>query len=289
MRASRPAVSIGLRLDRGLHVGAGGKAGDAVAGRQHRQRRVLATADVHGERAARVEAAAGRRAREAGRRPGQRLARPDITDARQARDEVGGVGMERLPEESARRRLLDEPARIHDAQPVRDVGVHGEVVGHEDHRGADLALRLADHLQHVLLDDDVERGGRLVGDDELGLADGGERYRHALAHAARQLVRVGVQHVRLQVQALEMVDDDVEELVSRPVDVTGGEVDEGLPDPPHRVQHVHRALHDVGEMPPADARQLALAQLIDVAIEEAVADRAGDDVERRAGWQLPAS
>ena len=48
--------------------------------------------------------------------------------------------------------------------------------------------------EHALLHHHVERRGRLVGDDELGPADGGERDRHALAHAARQLVRIGVEH-----------------------------------------------------------------------------------------------
>ena len=35
----------------------------------------------------------------------------------------------------------------------------------------DLALHLADHAEHVLLHHHVERGGRLVGDDEVGPAD----------------------------------------------------------------------------------------------------------------------
>ena len=67
-----------------------------------------------------------------------------------------------------------------------------------------LALDLADHAEHALLHHDVERGRRLVGDDELGPADGGERDRHALPHAAGQLVRIGVEHRRLEVQPLEV-------------------------------------------------------------------------------------
>ena len=45
-------------------------------------------------------------------------------------------------------------------------------------------------LQDLRLHRDVERGGRLVGDQQIGLV--GERHRdhHALALAARQLVRI---------------------------------------------------------------------------------------------------
>ena len=42
------------------------------------------------------------------------------------------------------------------------------------------------------LDGDVERRGRLVGDQEVGLGDQHHRDHHALAHAARDLVRVEV-------------------------------------------------------------------------------------------------
>ena len=50
--------------------------------------------------------------------------------------------------------------------------------------------QLADQLQNLRLDRDVERGGRLVGDQELGRA--GERHRDhdALALAAGELVRI---------------------------------------------------------------------------------------------------
>ena len=56
--------------------------------------------------------------------------------------------------------------------------------------------------------------------------------------------------------ALEMrLDALSKNAASASPDVAVGEIDEGLPHPPHRVEHVHRALHDVGEMPPADLRR----------------------------------
>ena len=72
----------------------------------------------------------------------------------------------------------------------RRLGDHAEVVGDQDHRRAELALQLDDQLEDLRLDGDVERRGRLVGDQHLGIA--GERHgdHGALAHAARELVRV---------------------------------------------------------------------------------------------------
>ncbi len=52
-------------------------------------------------------------------------------------------------------------------------------------------LELANERDDLRLDGHVERGRRLVGDEKLRLV--GERHgdHHALAHAARQLVRIG--------------------------------------------------------------------------------------------------
>ena len=51
------------------------------------------------------------------------------------------------------------------------------------------SLQLAEQVEDLRLDGDVERRGRLVGDQELGIA--GERHgdHDALAHAAGELVR----------------------------------------------------------------------------------------------------
>ena len=56
-----------------------------------------------------------------------------------------------------------------------------------------LGAQRAHQLEDLRLDGDVERGGGLVGDQEPRVA--GERHRdhHALAHAARELVRIVVE------------------------------------------------------------------------------------------------
>ena len=61
-------------------------------------------------------------------------------------------------------------------------------------RHGQLALQLLDQRQDLRLDGHVQRRGGLVGDQQRGLA--GQRHgdHHALAHAARQLVRMAAQH-----------------------------------------------------------------------------------------------
>ena len=129
-------------------------------------------ADIHRDRAARMEAAARRRIGKVGRRAFQPLARFGVADPGQAADQVDGVGMARIAEDIAGAALLDQPPGIHDAQPVGQVGVDRHVVGDEQDRGPHLPLHFPDHRQHALLDDDVERRGRLVRDDEARPADG---------------------------------------------------------------------------------------------------------------------
>jgi hypothetical protein len=80
--------------------------------------------------------------------------------------------------------------RIHHDHPLADLGHHAEVVGDQDHRGPRPLLQLQHQVEDLRLDGDVERGRRLVGDQELGVAGQGHGDHHPLAHAARELVRV---------------------------------------------------------------------------------------------------
>ena len=75
---------------------------------------------------------------------------------------------------------------------VGDLGDDAEVVGDEHDRHPAFALQALEQREDLRLDGHVERRRRLVGDQQLGLV--GERHRdhHALAHAAGELVRVGV-------------------------------------------------------------------------------------------------
>ncbi len=88
---------------------------------------------------------------------------------------------------------LDHAPGIHHGDLVGHFGDHAEVVGDQDDRHAGLLLQVAQQVEDLRLHGDVERRGRLVGDQQVGLA--GQRHgdHHALAHAAGHLVRVFVE------------------------------------------------------------------------------------------------
>ena len=104
-----------------------------------------------------------------------------------------GVGVLRRLEDFGDGIFLDDLAVLHHADPVGDLADDAEVVGDEQHGHAEPGLQLLEKLEDLRLDGDIERGGRLVGDQQVRLV--GERHRdhHALALAAGQLMRIALQ------------------------------------------------------------------------------------------------
>jgi hypothetical protein len=68
-----------------------------------------------------------------------------------------------------------------------------DIVGDHDQSHAVLALQPHQQVEDLLLDGDVERRGRLVGDQQLGVAGDRHGDHHALVLAARHLVRERMQ------------------------------------------------------------------------------------------------
>ena len=79
--------------------------------------------------------------------------------------------MLRLLEQFVAPALLDDLAGVHDRDSSAHLGDHAEIVGDQQHRHADLLLQLAHQLENLRLDRHVERGRRLVGDQQLRVAD----------------------------------------------------------------------------------------------------------------------
>ena len=107
-----------------------------------------------------------------------------------------GIGMLRIVEDRVDRAALDDAAELHHHHLLGDLGDDAHVMGDEHHRHAVAGLQLLDQLEDLGLGGDVERRGRLVGDQQLGLA--GQRHgRHgALAHAAGELEGIAVEALR---------------------------------------------------------------------------------------------
>ena len=108
---------------------------------------------------------------------------------------------------SAERADLDDLAGVHDRGAVADRGRQLQVVGDEEHGQAELAAQVVEDRHHLRLGGDVERGGRLVGQQQPRLGQQRRGDHHPLQHAARQLVRV------LPEPALPVLDADLAEHV----------------------------------------------------------------------------
>ena len=87
---------------------------------------------------------------------------------------------------------------VHHRDPVADVLDDAHVVGDEHIGQPELALERLQQVQDLRLDRHVERGHRLVADDEVGLQDERPRDADPLPLPAAELVRVATRVVRLQ-------------------------------------------------------------------------------------------
>ncbi len=130
------------------------------------------------------------------------VGRPDERLALGLRGEqMPGIGMLRVLEQLGDRPGLDDLAVGHHADPIGDLAHDRQIVGDQQHRHPEAALQVLQQGQDLGLDGDVERRGRLVGDQQIRLI--GERHRdhHALSLAAGQLMGVGAQALLRLAQA----------------------------------------------------------------------------------------
>ena len=98
-----------------------------------------------------------------------------------------GVGREKRLGARRRHRLVDDATVFEEDDAV---GPRGKVrVVGDDDRGDALLAGPADHLHHCLSVRRVERARRLVGEQEVALADDGAGDRDSLAFSSRELVR----------------------------------------------------------------------------------------------------
>ena len=91
--------------------------------------------------------------------------------------------------------LLDRPAFddlavVHHANPVGKLAHDAEIVGDEQHRHAEPRLRVLQQLENLRLHSDVERRGRLVGNQQIGFVGQRHGNHDALALATGKLMRV---------------------------------------------------------------------------------------------------
>ena len=149
---------------------------------------------------------------------------------------------------------LDDAPRVHHRELVAQAGGDAEVVGDQHHRHAPLAPQIVKQAKDLQLHRDVERGGRLVRDQDLGPTRDRDGDDHPLAHATGELVRIYAQHRHRLGDA-----DRAEQLGGRRAArrrVGAGLRPERLKqletDGAHRIEGAQRVLEDDRDVPPAD-------------------------------------
>jgi hypothetical protein len=214
-------------------------------------------------------------------------------------EEAAGVVVLRPGEDLRHRAGLHDAAGEHDADGVGDALHDAEVVGDEQHRHAEALLEVGQQGQDLRLHRHVEGGGGLVGHQEVRLA--GQRHgdHDALALAARELVRVGVQAPLgiAQADEFEQLEDARPRLAARQAAMHLQHLADLPLDGVQRVQRGHRLLEHHGDVGAADAPEALLRQGEQVrALEQDAAtgmggapveeaqDREGGDRLARAGF-----
>ena len=109
-------------------------------------------------------------------------------------EQGAGVGVLGVVEDAVGGAVFDDPAVLHDGDAVSGLiaglGDDGEVVRDEERGEVVLRTEVAEEGEDLGLDGDVEGGGGLVGDEELGAVDEGHGDDEPLALAAGELVGV---------------------------------------------------------------------------------------------------
>ena len=197
---------------------------------------------------------------------------------RQTLVERDGVGVPRPAEDLDHRPLLDHAAGVHHGDAVAGLRGHADVV-RDDHLGdAQLLAQPEEQVEDLGLDGHVERGGRLVGDEQRRPA--GQRHGHAdaLSHAAAELVRVALERLVAGRKADlgQRPERRLARLLPRHALVDADDVLDLVADLEHGVERGQRVLEHHGDLAAAEVLHLLVA--LGQEVLAAVADLAAGDL-----------
>ncbi len=220
-------LGLGLPLRPGRHLVAVMAGRQVIGGILLDEGRDDGAAHLRGERAARVERASRRHADEARRRSrdGFQTVGPALIESRQAGQQSEGIRMTRVVEDVLGARVFGDPAGVHHHDPVGMARHQTEVVGDEHDGGAALLLKILQQLHDLSLHGHVERGRRLVRQQQDRVQRESHGDHGALSHTARELVGI------LFRAAARVGDADLAEQFDRPR--LGSRARERLVNPDH--------------------------------------------------------
>ena len=102
---------------------------------------------------------------------------------------------------------LDQLAQIHNTDAVGDMLDNAQVMRDKEVGQAHLLLQVLKHIDDLRLNRDIQRGDRLIADDELRVHSQRTGDADTLTLTARELVRVAVGMLTVQADTLQQGDD----------------------------------------------------------------------------------
>jgi hypothetical protein len=116
-----------------------------------------------------------------------------VAESGVCRQKFLGVWMLRILEQLLGACFLDDFARIHDGDAIRDLRNDAEVMGDEHDCGSVLKDDRAEDSEHLGLNGYIEARGRFISYEQGGVEDHGRCGGNALASAAAEFMRKGVE------------------------------------------------------------------------------------------------
>src|ERR1700682_1020789 len=156
------------------------------------QQRWLLVANRNAIWAARRKSATGRRIQGVRRQSFDclELGAAWTVEARHRTQQTHAVWMTREVKHRVRLALLNEAGGIHHDHAIGIARNDAQVMRNDDQRNVKLARQILHQLENLRLNRHVERGRRLVGDNELWIAGEPDRDHYPLAHTAGELMRI---------------------------------------------------------------------------------------------------
>lgn len=168
---------------------------------------ILLAANLPGPRTTRAEAAARRDPGGIGNFPCERGEGILPVEVGNGVDESPRVRVARMAEELGGRGVFHDPAEVHDGDPFAEVLDNGEIVGNQQVGKAQLALQLLEESKDLGLDGDIERGDRLVENEQPRFEGEGPGNPDALPLSTRELVGIALPLARVEPYPLHQFDD----------------------------------------------------------------------------------
>ena len=107
-----------------------------------------------------------------------------------------GVGMPGRGEQRRDRTGFDNLAVVHHAHPIGQLAHDAQIMGDKQDRQSQTCLQVLEQGQNLCLNGDIQRRGRLVGNQQVRIVGQGHGDHHPLALTAGQFMRQSIQAPR---------------------------------------------------------------------------------------------